>query len=102
MKINFKQLMGIVGLAFGLGLIVYAAYSMREIAKAKEEVHGIASWFADHPFGDFLGGVLEEKAAAYDQTVIWLLVAGAVLLVLGVAFFLMSRKKSDPNDKNLG
>ena len=95
MKMNLRQVVGLISFAFGTGLIIYAVHSMQKISAAKEDVHGAASWFSGSPFGQFLGGVMEKKASQYDQTVIWLLIAGAALLIIGGGVIFLSRTRKE-------
>lgn len=92
-RITLKEGICLVVFAFGIATIIYAVHSMQKIKHAKENVHGLSALFHGSPTGEIFSGVMQKKASSYDETVIWLLVGGIALFLIGLGVFWYNRTR---------
>ncbi len=65
----------------------------QRIAKAKSDINFFTSPFSDQPVGKEVHGALYSKASQYDMPVLFLLIGGVVVAVVGVFITYRYRQK---------
>lgn len=90
---NTKRVIGIIVLVLGLFLIAFSAYAKMRIGEAKKLVQEATSPLASNHIGKMLGGAVVEKAAQYDQIVLFSLVGGILLSVVGGSVIFYCKKR---------
>jgi hypothetical protein len=93
--VKAKKITGIVLLIIGIIVIIYAINAMHRIANAKGTVNTLSSPISGNPVGDTAGNIMKGEVSQYDTPVMWLLIGGIVIGVVGAAMtFCCCRKKS--------
>lgn len=107
-NMNIRRAIGIILLALGIAVIIFASYEKGHIAeaakKANEQISEGKSFFQENPIGNAVGSVVGEsmhhkvstEVVKYQQMVMWLTIIGIIIAIigLGMTLFCRSRKKS--------
>lgn len=88
-----KMIAAIVLIILGIAGFLYAINGMKRISSAKEGVDMVTSPFSGSTAGKSAGNVLKGEASKYDTQVMILLVGSIILVVVGAAILIKSRKK---------
>lgn len=95
-----KRLIGIIFLIAGIILILFGYYEKGQInmkaQQANESVEQGQSVFQENPIGKAVGSVvgesaqqqISEKVAHYQQMVMWIMIIGGVIGVIGIGMIL--------------
>jgi hypothetical protein len=100
LKLNIKQICGLIFAAAGIALILMAIDAKNQIERAKTVGDKINEFFTHNPDAwnpiiKFFGGAaLQTELSKYDTLTVICLVSGIVLLVGGLAIVVFCRKKS--------
>ncbi|HEY5236294.1 MAG TPA: hypothetical protein VIJ14_08965 [Rhabdochlamydiaceae bacterium] len=95
---NYRQLIGVLGIAVGGVLISIAVHSMHELTKTKERTTHVEIFFTHNPFWNpiikFFGGKPQEKLPEHHRPAIIMESIGIVLVVVGGVVVYVSRGKN--------
>lgn len=93
MKMNSKQISGLVAFIAGIALIIFSMYEKHRIDEAKGNIEKGSSFFSDSAAKDIVGGALKGEVEKYDMPVLLCLIAGVVLVVVGAGATYVYRRK---------
>lgn len=95
---NYRQLIGGLGIAVGIVLISVAVHSMHEVTKTKEMSTRVKIFFTHNPFWNpiikFFGGKPQEKLPEHHKPAIIMESIGITLIVVGGVVVYFSRRKN--------
>jgi len=86
----------IVGLVLSiLGIIVFllAIYAKNQVAEAKGNVKKTTGLFSDNPVNKQISGALEKKISSYDAPIMWTMIGGIALFVIGVGTLVAPKRR---------
>ena len=78
-----KKLGGVVVLAIGVVLFIFAVYEKSRVNSAKAGISRGTSMFSGNPAGNAGGGYMEGEASKYDTTLMLCQIGGIALIVIG-------------------
>lgn len=90
---NKKRITGIVILVIGIALIIFACYERHRVANAKSTIHSGTGFLPENAVSKMVGGSLEKKASSYDAPLMGILIAGIILLIVGVWVLILSYRR---------
>jgi hypothetical protein len=88
-----KRIAGIVILIAGIAMFLFALNAKHRIAAAKGEAGQMTSYLPDNTAGNFVGNTIRGETTKYDSIVQLLYIGGIVLIVIGGAITIFTRKK---------
>lgn len=93
MKCKCRIITGIIILIVGLAAIIYAVQCMNRIKSAKGTVNKMEGYMSKNPAGKMAGHMAEGQTSKYDSEVMWLLIGGIVLAVIGGGTLICCKRK---------
>jgi hypothetical protein len=88
---------GIVLIVIGAIVLLLGFYAKFRVSEAKLNVQKSSVPFSDNPVNKQLNEAMEKQISAYDAPIMWTMVGGAIIVVIGVAAVCfchhMNRKK---------
>lgn len=92
--INFKQLIGIILMILGVGLLVFAGYQKNRVSSARNDVDSFSKFFSKNPISEWGEKSIHAKLDSYDTQIMWCFIASGALIVIGGFITYRYRKKS--------
>ena len=94
----FRELIGIILIAGGIGCIAFSIHAIKKISEAKDFAHTFTNFFEHNPASwnpiiKFFGGKAQEKISENYAPAIMVLVAGILLIIIGTFIFIYYRLK---------
>lgn len=91
-----KRLIGIIFLIAGIVLLVFGYYEKGQINQkgqnAHESIQKGQGMFQENPVGQAVGGSLQqqvtEKVAHYQHLVMWIMIIGGVVAIIGIGMLI--------------
>ncbi|NGX38099.1 MAG: hypothetical protein K1000chlam2_01270 [Chlamydiae bacterium] len=90
---NGKQIIGLVILLAGIGLILYGNYGKEQIREARGDIERKTRIIPDSPVKDVIKGELHSKVDRYREPVKLLFTGGMVLVAVGCVVLFFGRKR---------
>jgi hypothetical protein len=87
-----KRLIGVIFIIAGVALIIFGYYEKGQInmkgQSANEKIEKGQSMFHENPVSSAVGGSMQQqvtaKVAHYHQMVMWIMIIGAVIAIIGI------------------
>jgi len=95
MEENMRRLGGLILFAGGIALIVMAIKAMQRTAESNT-YHALRNYFTHNPQWNgiitFFGGTPESNVAAYDTMILFYLIGGIILAIIGGVLLIAPRR----------
>lgn len=88
-----KKTLGIVLIVVGVIIFLLGMYAKGRVSEAKQNVQKSSGLFSDNPVNKQIGGALEKKISSYDAPIMWTMIGGIVIAVVGAGTLICCRKK---------
>lgn len=90
---NSKQIGGLIALIIGILVLIFAFYAKSRVAEVKKEIHKGSGLFPNNPVDKQISVALEKKVGAYDAPIMWGMIGGIVLVIVGAGTMLCCRRR---------
>jgi hypothetical protein len=95
---NRRQIIGWLGIAVGIVLIIVAVHSIQKFEKNKEKISTVKVFFTHNPLWNplikFFGGKPQEKLPEHNNQAMTTQTIGITLVVVGGTVVYLSRRKN--------
>ena len=88
-----KKIIGIVVIIIGAIIFLLGLYARGRVAEARENVHKATGFFSNKEVDKQVSGMAERKIGAYDAPVMWTMIGGIVIVLIGVGTLMRRGKK---------
>lgn len=88
-----KKTVGIVLIVIGVIIFLLGLYAKGRVSEAKENVQKSTGMFSNNPVNKQIGGALEKKIGAYDAPILWTMIGGIVVVVIGAGVLVCCRRR---------
>ena len=88
-----RKIISIILVLLGLVVFLFAMYAKHRVGEVKRSVHSSSKLFSDNPVDKEIGKALDKKLSAYDMPILWAMIGGVVLVVIGVGTFAYGKKR---------
>ncbi|MBS0605212.1 MAG: hypothetical protein JSS60_09300 [Verrucomicrobia bacterium] len=88
-----KKIAGIVLIIIGIVVFLLAMYAKSRVAEAKQNVQKTSGMFSENPVNKQIGGALEKQISHYDAPIMWTMIGGIVVFVIGVGTLVMCKRR---------
>ena len=88
-----KKIIAIVVLLLGVTLFSLALYAKSEVMQVKKTIHTGSSLLPENPVKTEINRALDKKVSSYDAPILWGMIGGVVLFVVGLGSFIYTQKK---------
>jgi uncharacterized membrane protein YiaA len=93
MKMKPKKIIGIVAIVIGAIILLLGLYARNRVAEARGNVQSASSLFPNNPVDKQISGSLEKQIGAYDSPVMWTIVGGIAIVIIGIGTLMRKGKK---------
>ena len=90
---NGKQIIGLLILLVGIGLLLYGYYGKGQIQAARGDLERKTRILPESPVKDIVKGELKSKVERYREPIRLLFIGGWVLIVAGCAVMIFARNR---------
>ncbi len=87
-----KKIVSVVIMAIGLVVLLIGLYARSRVSEARQNVSKSSGLFPSNPVNKGINNALENKISAYDAPVMWTMISGVVILVIGVGSYFRCRR----------
>ena len=88
-----RKIVSIILVLLGLVVFLFAMYAKHRVGEVKRSVHNGTQLFSNNPVDKEITKALNEKLGSYDMPILWAMIGGVVLVVLGVGTFAYGKKR---------
>ncbi len=88
-----RKILSIILIILGVIVFLFAMYAKSRVMEVKKSVHSSSGFLSDNPVNKEIGKALEKKLGSYDMPILWGMIGGVVLVVIGVGTFVSGKRK---------
>ncbi len=88
-----KKSIGALIIVLGIILFSIAMYSKHRVAQVKKNIHTGSSFLSDNPLDKEISKALDKKVGSYDAPILWAMIGGVVLVVVGIGTIAYGKKR---------
>ncbi len=78
-----KKIIGSLVIVIGVIVVLLGLYAKSRVAEAKQNVQKNSGPFPGNPVDKQISEALEKQISAYDAPIMWTLIGGAVIFIVG-------------------
>ena len=88
-----QKIAGIILVVIGIVVFLFAIYAKNRVSEAKHNVQKSSGMFSDNPINKQISGAIEQKISSYDSPLMWAMVGGIVVTLLGVGTYFRAGRR---------
>jgi uncharacterized membrane protein YiaA len=87
-----KKTIAVIVMVIGLVVLLIGLYARSRVSEARQNVSKTSGLFPSNPVNKGINNALENKISGYDAPVMWTMISGVVLLVIGAGAYFRCRR----------
>lgn len=93
MSRHTKKITGLILIIIGALALIISLYARGRVSEIKGEINKGSSLFSKNPINKQISGSMVKQASAYDTRIMWGMIGGVVLIVVGAGTIVLSRRR---------
>ena len=87
-----KKLIGFACVVIGVVILLLGFYAKAQVNERRSAVSKTSGLFPNNPMKKGINNAIEGKIGSYDSPILWTLIIGGVIVVIGAGILHSSRK----------
>lgn len=88
-----KKILGIACVIIGIIVLLLGLYARSQVNEARSNASKTSSLFPNNPVKKGIDNAIEGKISSYDAPVLWTMIIGGVIIVIGLGTLYTSSKR---------
>jgi hypothetical protein len=90
---NIRRVTGIAAILIGVVVFSMGLYARGRVADVKKNIHKSEGLFSGNAVTKTFNEALSAQVSAYDRPILWALIGGVTLVVVGVGTLVSTRRR---------